>query len=68
MLRVRVVSSERRLPLSLLTTPCNHLLRYDQHDAAELLTVLLDALHEDTNRVTKKPYFPRIEYEAARWG
>lgn len=29
---------------------------YDQHDSQELATYLLDALHEDTNRVTKKPY------------
>lgn len=32
---------------------------YDQHDSQELATYLLDALHEDTNRVSKKPY---IEY------
>lgn len=29
---------------------------YEQHDSQELATYLLDALHEDTNRVTKKPY------------
>lgn len=34
---------------------------YDQHDSQELATYLLDALHEDTNRVTKKPYVERPE-------
>lgn len=29
---------------------------YQQHDAQELLTFLLDGLHEDLNRVQKKPY------------
>ena len=30
--------------------------RYDQHDSQELLAFLLDGLHEDLNRVHKKPY------------
>tara|TARA_B100000795_G_scaffold265470_1_gene247346 strand:+ start:51 stop:1556 length:1506 start_codon:yes stop_codon:yes gene_type:complete len=29
---------------------------YEQHDAQELLVFLLDGLHEDLNRVSKKPY------------
>jgi len=29
---------------------------YDQHDSQEVATYLLDKLHEDTNRVTRKPY------------
>jgi ubiquitin C-terminal hydrolase len=29
---------------------------YNQHDSQELLAFLLDGLHEDLNRVTKKPY------------
>lgn len=29
---------------------------YDQHDASELLEYLLDAIHEDLNRVTDKTY------------
>ncbi|RHY31986.1 hypothetical protein DYB32_002967, partial [Aphanomyces invadans] len=29
---------------------------YQQHDAQELLAYLLDGLHEDVNRITKKPY------------
>lgn len=29
---------------------------YEQHDAQELLAFLLDGLHEDLNRVVKKPY------------
>jgi ubiquitin carboxyl-terminal hydrolase 4/11/15 len=36
-------------------------LGYDQHDSQELATFLLDALHEDTNRVTKKPYIEKAE-------
>jgi ubiquitin carboxyl-terminal hydrolase 4/11/15 len=34
---------------------------YDQHDSQELATYLLDALHEDTNRVTHKPYVEKPE-------
>jgi len=34
---------------------------YDQHDSQELATYLLDALHEDTNRVSKKPYIEKPE-------
>lgn len=34
---------------------------YDQHDSQELATYLLDALHEDTNRVAHKPYIEKPE-------
>eukprot|EP00522_Entomoneis_paludosa_P009884 CAMPEP_0172454722 /NCGR_PEP_ID=MMETSP1065-20121228/11632_1 /TAXON_ID=265537 /ORGANISM="Amphiprora paludosa, Strain CCMP125" /LENGTH=1289 /DNA_ID=CAMNT_0013207101 /DNA_START=90 /DNA_END=3959 /DNA_ORIENTATION=+ len=34
---------------------------YDQHDSQEFATYLLDALHEDTNKVTKKPYIENPE-------
>jgi ubiquitin carboxyl-terminal hydrolase 4/11 len=34
---------------------------YDQHDSQELATYLLDALHEDCNRVTNKPYIEKPE-------
>mmetsp|Transcript_19097 Transcript_19097/g.26884 ORF Transcript_19097/g.26884 Transcript_19097/m.26884 type:complete len:1237 (-) Transcript_19097:844-4554(-) len=34
---------------------------YDQHDSQELATYLLDALHEDTNRISKKPYIEKPE-------
>ena len=34
---------------------------YDQHDSQELMTYLLDTLHEDTNRVSKKPYIEKPE-------
>ena len=37
---------------------------YDQHDSQELATYLLDALHEDCNRVTRKPYFEKPEQGA----
>lgn len=36
---------------------------YDQHDSQELATYLLDALHEDTNLVTQKPYVEKPEQE-----
>jgi hypothetical protein len=36
---------------------------YDQHDSQELATYLLDALHEDTNLVTVKPYVEKPEQE-----
>ncbi|CAF1282003.1 unnamed protein product [Rotaria sordida] len=32
-----------------------------QHDAQELLTILLDAIHEDLNRIITKPQVPPIE-------
>ncbi|CAF3581966.1 unnamed protein product [Rotaria sp. Silwood1] len=32
-----------------------------QHDAQELLTILLDAIHEDLNRIKTKPQVPPIE-------
>jgi ubiquitin carboxyl-terminal hydrolase 4/11/15 len=31
-------------------------LGYQQHDSQELLTFLLHGLHEDLNRIKKKPY------------
>lgn len=34
-----------------------------QHDAHELLNLLLDKLHEDLNRVQKKPYTEKVEGE-----
>ncbi|KAL7566209.1 hypothetical protein ACA910_011279 [Epithemia clementina (nom. ined.)] len=36
---------------------------YEQHDSQEFATYLLDALHEDTNRITKKPYIEKPEQE-----
>jgi ubiquitin C-terminal hydrolase len=35
----------------------------DQQDAQEFLNFILDALHEDTNRVRKKPYVEGLEDE-----
>ena len=32
-----------------------------QHDAQEFLSILLDCLHEDLNRINKKPYIPLEE-------
>lgn len=34
---------------------------YEQHDSQELLSFLLDGLHEDLNRVLKKPYVEDVE-------
>lgn len=34
---------------------------YNQHDSQELAMYLLDALHEDTNRISKKPYIEKPE-------
>lgn len=34
-----------------------------QHDAQELLTFLLDGLHEDLNRIANKPYIPNKDYQ-----
>ncbi|XP_046682904.1 ubiquitin carboxyl-terminal hydrolase 4-like isoform X1 [Homalodisca vitripennis] len=36
---------------------------YQQHDAQELLTFLLDGLHEDLNRIQEKPYSQNEENE-----
>lgn len=34
---------------------------YNQHDAQELMAFLLDGLHEDLNRIRKKPYIEMKE-------
>jgi ubiquitin carboxyl-terminal hydrolase 4/11/15 len=34
----------------------NMFMGYNQHDSGELVSYLLDGLHEDLNRVIKKPY------------
>ena len=36
---------------------------YNQHDSQELLSFLLDGLHEDLNRVTDKPFVESIDYK-----
>ncbi len=36
---------------------------YNQHDAQELMAFLLDGLHEDLNRIRKKPYIEIKEEE-----
>ena len=35
---------------------------FAQHDAMELITVVLDFLHEDLNRITDKPYIETEDY------
>ncbi|XP_043245405.1 ubiquitin carboxyl-terminal hydrolase 15-like [Amphibalanus amphitrite] len=48
---------------------------YQQHDSQEMLTFILDALHEDLNRIHKKPYIelrdsggrPDAEVAAEAW-
>ena len=39
----------------------SHLQGFNQHDSHELLEYLLDGLHEDLNRVQKKPYVEEID-------
>ena len=34
---------------------------FAQHDAQEFLAFLLDGLHEDLNRIKKKPYTETVE-------
>lgn len=34
---------------------------YDQHDSQELIAYLLDGIHEDVNRIEKKPYVEQVE-------
>lgn len=53
-----------RLFKSTLGRHAEQFIGYDQHDSQELACYLLDALHEDTNRVTKKPYFEKPEQES----
>lgn len=36
---------------------------YQQHDSQELLAFLLDGLHEDLNRILKKPYVEKPDWE-----
>ncbi|GAA0183390.1 cysteine protease [Lithospermum erythrorhizon] len=36
---------------------------YNQHDSQELLAFLLDGLHEDLNRVKKKPYIESKDFD-----
>ena len=38
---------------------------YQQHDSQEFLAFLLDGLHEDVNRIKKKPY---VEVREGVWG
>ncbi len=55
-------------PRSFKTTLGKHapqFVGYDQHDSQELAIYLLDALHEDTNRVRKKPYVINPEQSPA---
>lgn len=39
---------------------------YQQHDSQELVAFLLDGLHEDLNRVLKKPYVEKADWVGAR--
>lgn len=36
---------------------------YEQHDSGELISYLLDGLHEDLNRVISKPYVEMKDYD-----
>ena len=39
---------------------------YQQHDSQELVAFLLDGLHEDLNRVLKKPYIEKPDWEGGQ--
>ena len=39
---------------------------YQQHDSQELVAFLLDGLHEDLNRVLKKPYVEKPDWEGGK--
>jgi len=57
-------SGDVTYPRSFKTTLGKHASRfvgYDQHDSQELAIYLLDALHEDMNRIRKKPYVEKPE-------
>ena len=44
-----------------LGSKINRFAGYNQQDSAELVNYLLDLIHEDVNRVTKKPYIEMSE-------
>ena len=39
---------------------------YHQHDSQEFLNFVLDGLHEDLNRIKKKPYIEELSEEEAK--
>ena len=39
---------------------------YQQHDSQELVAFLLDGLHEDLNRVLRKPYVEKPDWEGGQ--
>lgn len=39
---------------------------FSQNDSQELLSFLLDGLHEDTNKISKKPYVETVEGDGTR--
>ena len=46
-----------------LSQHCEMFAGYSQHDTQELLLFLLDALHEDLNRVVRKPYVEIFDFD-----
>ncbi|XP_033126172.1 ubiquitin carboxyl-terminal hydrolase 19-like [Anneissia japonica] len=46
---------------ALVAGKASQFMGYAQHDAQEFMAFLLDILHEDVNRVKKKPYFENVE-------
>ena len=44
-----------------LGSKINRFAGYNQQDSAELTNYLLDLIHEDLNRITKKPYIEMSE-------
>ena len=48
---------------TVLDRHCEIFAGYNQHDSQELLMFLLDALHEDLNRIMRKPYVEDVDYD-----
>ena len=46
---------------SVIASRSSHFGNYQQHDSHEFMSYLLDGLHEDLNRIRKKPQTPTVE-------
>lgn len=50
-----------------LTGTLSSFSNYRQHDAQEFVTTFLDALHEDLNKILKKPYIEIPDYDESKF-
>lgn len=55
-LKIKLVLNQSNCLLTYAGRYAPNFAGYQQHDCHELVTFLLDGLHEDLNRVVKKPY------------